>query len=565
MKIFPVIQREILGNALLRRKGSVALFLAATFIASACTIGGPLVFAFIIERIRQEGVLVVPVILLFCGYAVLLAGVRLLADVRMVLMHAIEQDVRVEANVITLRALLRSAGSIFVVNNPVRIGELINNLHQSNAIYVQSFLMVVLAGVVDLLFAFAAIGSLVSWSVAVFVVIYGAATVALTLYANRITKKSQRQARRKSAEGANLLGNVVNNIVSIKIFGGESWIQNLYEDISLGARAFWMKYFKTRLGFGAVQAALIFLQYASIFAMLVITLDSPALLSQVVLVGMILVQLNRPFEMIASAIEEYTTARVLAEMFQDELDQHQQKNTTKPSQLFKPGVVSDIEIKDLSFAYAQGAPAVLNRASSYFRTGGINFIVGPSGVGKSTLLSILLGINEGYQGSVRVGDVELNDIERGSYLSSLGYVPQEPMMMNMSLRDNVRFGRDYQDADVLEVLEQVQLGSKLASLEQGLDFFIGERGQLLSGGERQRLAIARAMLGRPNLLILDEASSALDQQTEASIFSNLREIAQNTIVIAVTHRTGIIQATDSILDLSPGKTDARAKLVNAFK
>lgn len=275
---------------------------------------------------------------------------------------------------------------------------------------------------------------------------------------------------------------------------------------------------------------------------------------------MILVQLNRPFEMIASAIEEYTTARVLAEMFQDELDQHQQKNTTKPSQLFKPGVVSDIEIKGLSFAYAQGVPAILNQASSHFRTGGINFIVGPSGVGKSTLLSILLGINEGYEGSVRVGDVELKDIERGSYLSSLGYVPQEPMMMNMSLRDNVRFGRDYPDADVTKVLEEVQLGSKLASLEQGLDFLIGERGQLLSGGERQRLAIARAMLGRPKVLILDEASSALDQHTEASIFSNLRKTARDTIIIAVTHRSNIILNTDKILDLSSGKNDVRPRM-----
>lgn len=558
-----MIQREILWSALLRRKGSVTLFLAATFLASACTIGGPLVFAFIIERIRQEGVQVVSVILLFCAYAVLLASVRLLADVRMVLMHSIEQDVRVVANKTTLGALLRCAGSIFVVNNPVRIGELINNLHQSNAIYVQSFLMVVVAGIIDLAFAFAAIGSLVSWSVALFVVVYGASTVMLTLYANKITKQSQRQARRKSAEGANLLGNVVNNIVSIKIFGGQNWIQSLYEDISLSARAFWMKYFKTRLAFGAIQAALIFLQYASIFAMLVVTLDSPALLSQVVLVGMILVQLNRPFEMIASAIEEYTVARVLAEMFQDELDQHERQDTTKPSHLFKPSIVPDIDIRDLSFAYAPRAPAVLNNISASFKTGGINFIVGPSGVGKSTLLSILLGINEGYSGSVRVGNVELNDIERGSYLASLGYVPQEPMLMNMSLRDNVLFGRNHHDNDVIEVLEEVQLGSKLASLEKGLDFLIGERGQLLSGGERQRLAIARAMLGRPKLLILDEASSALDQHTEASIFSNLRKIAKNTIVIAVTHRTNIIQVPDNILDLSSGENDVRATLAGA--
>ncbi|WP_162183302.1 ATP-binding cassette domain-containing protein [Neorhizobium vignae] len=468
-------------------------------------------------------------------------------------MHSIEQDVRLVANKMSLAALLRSSGSIFVANNPARVGELINNLHQSNAIYVQSFLMVVLAGAIDMAFAFAAIAGTVSWVVAVFVIIYGIATVWLTLRANNVTTQIQRQARRKSAEGSNLLGNVVNNIVSIKIFRGEGWVQGLYETLAEGARTFWLQYFFTRLRYGSFQAALIFIQYFSVLGMLAITLRSPDLLSQVVLVGMILVQLNRPFEMIASAIEEYAMAQVLAEMLQNELDQHQLPLARLPSSPMPHMDTLDIEVQELSFGYLPEQPPLFDDVTTTFAPGGLNFIVGPSGVGKSSLLQILLGINENYKGAVIVGGVDLRSINKDTYLSSIGYVAQEPMLMNLSIRDNVLFGRQYSDEEIISVLHTVSLAEKLHGLTQGLDFRIGERGQLLSGGERQRLAIARALIGRPKVLILDEASSALDETTERSIYASLRRTAQETTIIAVTHRLGVIGATDKVLDLAAGQ------------
>ncbi|MEP9374694.1 ABC transporter ATP-binding protein [Mesorhizobium sp. KR1-2] len=549
-QFLPQIQRDILGTVAGRRKGTIALFLAVTLLASLCAVAGPLLFAHAVKVIGAGSYTTGMLLGIFLAFALAMAGTRLLADVRMVLMNVIEQDVILETNKKSLAALLSAGGSIFVTNNAAKLTTLVRNLHMSNTIYIQMFLMVVLAGTVDLVLSFLAIGGYVSWVVAVFVVVYGVASVWLTMRASAAAKPYHKSAAEKANEGANLLGNVVANVVSIKIFRAQPWVQALYENFAKGAQMQWLAFYRVRLRFGAIQGALVFIQYASILAMLVLTLKSPDLLNQVVLVSMVLVQLNRPFEMIAAAISEFVMAKVLAGMLQSELDQHPASRVRDGGQTLPAGRPLAVELSHLSFAYAPEDRPVLSDLSARFEPGRLNFIIGPSGAGKSSLLQILLGINDAYDGTVKVAGIERGSVNIEAYLATIGYVPQEPMLMNLSIRDNVLFGRDFSDLEVREALEAVQLGGKLASLQDGLDFVIGERGQLLSGGERQRLAIARALIARPQILILDEASSALDEATERGIFANLRAIGAETTVIAVTHRLGVITSDDQVLSLS---------------
>ncbi|EJE6497612.1 ABC transporter ATP-binding protein [Salmonella enterica] len=435
-RLLPEIQREIIGACVRRSKGLLAGFMLATFAASAATVAGPLIFAAAVDRISKGGASAGLLAGYFGLFAVSIAAARLLSDVKIVLMNRLEQEVRNQTNKDTLAALLRARGSIFAANNPSKISALVQNLHQSNTIYIQLFMMVLLAGVADIVLSFGAIAGYVSWYVAVFVIVYGVASVWLTLRSNDATTQYQRRARAKSNEGANLLGNVVANVVSIKVFRGQGWVSGLYDRYSRDAQAQWNQFYWVRLRYGAVQAGLVFVQYASIFAMLVLMLDSPNLLNQVVMVSMILIQLNRPFEMIASSLRDFVVAHGLAEPLQAELAQHSAPAGEGRGDPVPAGQRLGVRLAGLSFAYGEGAAPVLADVSADFMPGRLNFIVGPSGVGKSSLLQVLLRINDTYGGSVTVGGAELARIDVDDYLGVVGYVPQEPMLMNLGSLQN---------------------------------------------------------------------------------------------------------------------------------
>jgi ABC-type multidrug transport system fused ATPase/permease subunit len=167
-------------------------------------------------------------------------------------------------------------------------------------------------------------------------------------------------------------------------------------------------------------------------------------------------------------------------------------------------------------------------------------------------MSILLGLNTKYSGKVCIDNIPLSNFDVATYWSRVGYVPQEPMMMNLSIRENILLGREYSEDAVLDVLDRVGLDSKITNLPDGVGHIIGEGGRLLSAGERQRLSIARALIGQPLILLLDEASSALDGATEAAIITTLRNLAEDMTIIAVTHRTETISDVDHVLELERG-------------
>lgn len=548
--LFSELQIEIAKRCIRRSKAIITGFLIATFAASIFTIAAPLIFSYAVSHITREETSLALLLTLFLAFSLSIGGARMLQDVKMVLMNHLEQDVRNETNKSTLNKLLKAKGAIFIDNNPSAISALIQNLHQSNTIYIQMFMMVILAGVADIALAFSAIAGKVSWFVAIFVLIYGAISIWVSVESNSTTAQYQKIARAKSIEGANLLGNIVSNVVSIKIFRGQGWVSTLYDRYSTDERSQWKKFYRVRLRYGALQSALIVIQYGCIFSMLLLMLQGEDRLNQIILVSMILMQLNRPFELIGVSLKDFAIAQALATPFQAQLDKHSQPEKARATLPLPADNRLTVALSGLKFSYAGGETPLLDIPRAIFEPGRLNFITGPSGVGKSSLLHILLGINDNYQGSISLSGTPLAALSPEDHLSAIAYVPQDPMLMNFSIRDNVLFGRNFTDGEVEAVLRMVRLDDKLASLEAGLDFVIGERGQLLSGGERQRLTIARALIGKPRILLLDEASSALDEQTEGNIFNALREIADRTTIIAVTHRLKIVTPQDQVLDLS---------------
>ena len=179
---------------------------------------------------------------------------------------------------------------------------------------------------------------------------------------------------------------------------------------------------------------------------------------------------------------------------------------------------------------------------------------GPSGAGKTTLIDLLIGLYRPDDGSVKIDGVDLMDIDLHAWRKLIGYVPQELTLFHSSIRENITIGDDsLTQADVDEACRLAGVDEFLDDLDAGLDTLTGEMGLKLSGGQRQRIALARALVSRPKLLILDEVTSALDPQMEAAIVDKIKSLAGDFTIVAITHRPAWTAVADHLYQVKKGK------------
>lgn len=208
--------------------------------------------------------------------------------------------------------------------------------------------------------------------------------------------------------------------------------------------------------------------------------------------------------------------------------------------------INSIEFKDVSFSYDSQKP-VLNSVNFKFEKGDIVGIIGPSGSGKSTIIDIILKIWDTYTGEVIVNDTELRKINRSSYYDNLSLVEQEPFIFRDTILRNIQF-----DNEVVaeNVLRESELSNLVEKKDGKLNHELTTNGANLSGGEKQRIALARALYSDKDLIILDEFTSALDNETEDKIVQNIKRLGdEGKIVIIITHRKSPLSITNKIIDL----------------
>ena len=211
-----------------------------------------------------------------------------------------------------------------------------------------------------------------------------------------------------------------------------------------------------------------------------------------------------------------------------------------------------LELRNVSFAWAPDRPLVIERLSWQVEGGTIAGIVGPSGAGKSTLLLLILGMLDPGEGNIEIdGAVPSAYFDRCS--GGLGYVGAEPFLVDGTLEENLEYGLDDKPApqELWAALEQAQMAETVRKLDGGLEYRLDENGSGLSTGQKQRLALARALLRKPKILILDEATANLDTATEAEIANTIKRLRGQTTVLIVSHRAGILEAADKVLTLTP--------------
>ena len=222
---------------------------------------------------------------------------------------------------------------------------------------------------------------------------------------------------------------------------------------------------------------------------------------------------------------------------------------------------SSVVIDKLAFKYNGDIQYTLNDVSLEFAQGTLNAIVGPSGAGKSTLVDLILGLSDPTNGKVLISGLSPKDCVL-KFPGKIAYVPQDIELISGTIRDNLTFGFDrekWNDNYLWGLLRIVNLDKVVERLPNHLDQEIGERGTLLSGGQRQRLGIARALNTEPELLILDEATSSLDGESEDMITRSLIQLKGSVTIILIAHRLATVRAVDKLVYLTGGKKIAEGR------
>jgi ATP-binding cassette subfamily B protein len=223
-----------------------------------------------------------------------------------------------------------------------------------------------------------------------------------------------------------------------------------------------------------------------------------------------------------------------------------------------PRITNDITFDRVTFGYDGNETPVLDNLSLKLNVGKTIAIVGPSGSGKSTLLNLILRLYVPDEGRLTIDGVDIRRVTRESLRKSMAVVFQENMLFNMSIRENIRLGKEgATDEEVVEAAKKAEIHRYIMSLPEKYDTSVGERGDTLSGGQRQRIAIARAIVRDPSVLLLDEATSALDQTTEAAINKTLLKLAKGRTMIFSTHRLTSVVEMDEIIVIAGGRAIER--------
>ncbi len=216
-----------------------------------------------------------------------------------------------------------------------------------------------------------------------------------------------------------------------------------------------------------------------------------------------------------------------------------------------PAVASTCRFEAVSFSH--GKQLTVNNVNLAIPAGKITVLKGPSGAGKTTLVDLLTGLHQPHTGRIMVGEDDLRSLDIVQWRQRIGYVPQELVLFHDSIRANIALAdADVTDEKIIATFERAGLSQLMTSLPDGLDTDVGEYGGKLSGGQRQRISLARALVHDPEILILDEVTSALDPATEADIVGNIAALRGQYTVVVITHRAAWTKIADAIYDVSRG-------------
>jgi ATP-binding cassette subfamily B protein len=229
----------------------------------------------------------------------------------------------------------------------------------------------------------------------------------------------------------------------------------------------------------------------------------------------------------------------------------------RPNAIEAPAVVDELRFEHVDFAYHENKP-VIRDFNVVVEGGSVIALVGRSGAGKTTITDLVARFHDPTGGRILLNGIDIRDFQLKSYRGLLALVQQEVFLFDGTVRDNIAYGRhDATDEQVIDAARRANASEFIEKLPNGYDSIIGERGVKLSGGQRQRLAIARAILANPQILILDEATSNLDTESEQLIQASMSDLLAGRTTFVIAHRLSTIRRADLILLMEEGRVIER--------
>jgi len=405
---------------------------------------------------------------------------------------------------------------------------------------------------IELALAASVMAALYSWKLALVALATIAAYTIFTIIVTEWRNKQRRAMNEADTELRAITMDTLTNFETVKAFAAETRESERYDR---AMRAYNDRYVVQAQSLSLLNAGQEFMMTAGLFAAAIVAAfavrDGSLKAGDITAVILMLTNIYRPLGILGFAWREIKQGAVDIEKLFDLLD-------ARPDIEDLPGAVAltpkagAIRFEAVSFKH-EGREAGLDGVDINIPGGAFVGLVGPSGAGKSTILKLLFRFYDPSAGRILIDGVDIRDVTQRSLRAALGLVPQEVVLFNDTLRFNLAYARpDAEDETIMAAARRAQLGPFIESLPKGLETRVGERGLKLSGGEKQRVGVARAILLNPAILILDEATSSLDSETEKDVQAALVEAARGRTTIAVAHRLSTIARADIIYVLDRG-------------
>ena len=538
---------------------SLSVVVVVVLISSAASVAAPYLFSRAIDQLPKDHASGELLYALF-SYAALIGIASVLSRVVQYLSVIISENLGYFVSTELFARILRKRSEFFIEHNPAEIQNAVGQGRGALTTIANIALIVWLPSATQVGLTLVTLGYLLDLQIVLAVAVYGVVVVLVTLGSTRGSQQLLDAAMAASQDNARFAGNAMNAMETLRQLGGSTWMSRRFADRAAAVRDGWRAYMLRRTGTSALLGLGLAAQFAINFALLLPKYQAGAVsIGDIVLFNALLLQLNTPFEMIAQTMDSFARSRaqlVPLTRFWNAPEEHDDRSSASFS-------ISDgtIMFEEVGYDYGNGR-GVSGIGFSAGR-GTITFIVGETGAGKSTVFKLALKSIEPQQGRITVDGTEIRQIARADWFKMIAVVPQEVILLNESLADNILLGRERDEARLRDVASKAAILQLIEALPEGFDTAVGERGLKLSGGERQRIAVARALYGAPAILFLDEVSSALDEDTERDIMDHTRAIACDVTVLAITHRRSLLTPMDTVVELSASRVAGEEQTVGS--